>query len=101
MATFDSITSGDKIVQKFGGTGTGGVGLIISALLPYIYTAAGLLLLVTLIWGGITLMTASGDQNKMKEGYGKITAGLIGFIIVFVSYFVAQILQIALGVKFL
>jgi len=96
MATFDSITSGDKIVQKFPD-----VGSIISQILPFIYVGAGLLLLVTLIMGGITLMTAAGDQNKMKSGYGQLTAGLIGFIIIFVSFFVAQILQIALGVKFL
>jgi len=51
--------------------------------------------------GGITLMTAAGDANKMKQGYGQLTAGLIGFIIIFVSFFIAQILQIALGIKFL
>ena len=101
MATFDSITSGDKIVQKFGGTGTDGVGKIISAILPFIYVASGLLLLVTLIMGGITLMTAAGDQNKIKSGYGQLTAGLIGFIIIFVSFFVAQIIQVMFGVKFL
>ncbi|OIP87269.1 hypothetical protein CO009_00055 [Candidatus Shapirobacteria bacterium CG_4_8_14_3_um_filter_35_11] len=101
MATFDTITSSDKVVQKFGGAGTNGVGQIISAILPFIYVAAGLLLLVTLIMGGITLMTAAGDANKMKQGYGQLTAGLIGFIIIFVSFFIAQILQIALGIKFL
>lgn len=96
MDTFSSITASDKIVTTFGDTGA-----IISKLLPYLFTAAGLLLLVTLVLGGITLMTAAGDANKMKDGYGKITAGLIGFVIVFVSYFIAQIIQIALGVKFL
>ncbi len=96
MDTFDSITKGDAIVKKFPN-----VGSIISQILPFIYVAAGLLLLVTLIMGGITLMTAAGDANKMKQGYGQITAGLIGFIIIFVSFFIAQIIQIALGVKFL
>lgn len=99
--TFSSISIGDSIVQKFGGAGTNGVALIITALLPYIYVAAGLLLLVTLIMGGLTLMTAAGDGNKIKAGYGQLTAALIGFIIIFVSYFVAQIIEIALGVKFL
>ena len=96
MDTFDSITKSDKIVTTFPDIGT-----ILTKLLPFIYVAAGLLLLITLIMGGITLMTAAGDQGKMKQGYGQITAGLIGFVIIFVSYFVAQIIQIALGVKFL
>ncbi|MFA7301482.1 MAG: hypothetical protein WC069_04185 [Candidatus Shapirobacteria bacterium] len=99
--TFSSLTSSDPIVTKFGGAGTGGVGMILTALLPYIYVAAGLLLLVTLIMGGITLMTAAGDAGKMKQGYGQITAALIGFVIVFVTFFVAQILELILGVKFL
>lgn len=94
--TFSNLTSTDPIVTKFPD-----VASIISQLLPYVYVAAGLLLLVTLIMGGLTLMTAAGDANKMKSGYGQLTAGLIGFIIIFVSFFVAQIIQIALGVKFL
>lgn len=101
MATFDTITQSNTIVQKFGGTGTGGVGLIITAVIPYIYVGAGLFLLVNLIMGGITLMTAAGDANKTKQGYGQLTSALIGFIIIFVSFFVAQLIQIALGVKFL
>lgn len=98
MDTFYSITSKDKIVSD---SQLNSVGGILTKLLPYIYVAAGLYLLVILIWGGIILMTAAGDQNKMKEGYGKITAGIIGFVIIFVSYFVAQIVQVILGVKFL
>ena len=54
-----------------------------------------------LIMGGITLMTAAGDPAKSKAGYGKISAGLIGFLIIFVSYFVAQLIEVILGVKIL
>ena len=94
--TFSSLSATDKIVQKFPS-----LGVVISQLLPFIYVGAGLLLLVTLIMGGITLMTAAGDANKIKQGYGQLTAGLVGFIIIFVSYFLAQIIQIIFDVKFL
>lgn len=77
------------------------VGAVFSSLLNYIYVAAGLLLLLMLITGGVTLMTAAGDQNKTKEGYGRIQAGIIGFLIVFISYFVVQIVEVVLGVKIL
>lgn len=88
-------------------TGTGfkfannSVGEIISQLLPFIYGFAGLALFIMLIWGGITLMTAAGDPAKSKDGYGKITAGLIGFLIIFISYFVTQIVEVVLGIKIL
>jgi len=75
------------------------VGSLVSAILPYIYGFAGLALFIMLIWGGITLMTAAGDPAKSKSGYGKISAGLIGFLIVFVSYFVTQIVEVVLGIK--
>lgn len=74
------------------------LGQIISQALPYVYVIAGLALLFMLISGGITLMTAGGNPGKSKEGYGKITAGLIGFVIIFISYFVLQIVETVLGV---
>ena len=90
-------------------TSTGGVinlnntdlGTIVSSILPYIYVFAGLALFVMLIWGGITLMTAAGDPAKSKDGYGKLSAGLIGFLIIFVSYFVVQVVEVVLGIKIL
>jgi len=77
------------------------IGSIIGEALPYVMVVAGLCLLFMLIIGGITLMTSAGDPGKTKEGYGKITAGLIGFLIIVVAYFVAQIVEVVLGVKFL
>jgi hypothetical protein len=72
-----------------------------TGLLAYIFAFAGLALFVMLIMGGITLMTAAGDPAKSKDGYGKISAGLIGFLIIFVSYFVTQIIEVVLGIKIL
>jgi uncharacterized membrane protein len=95
----------DAKIPSYGNTGfkfaDKNVGEIISQLLPYILGIAGLALFVMLILGGITLMTAAGDPAKSKDGYGKISASLIGFLIIFVTYFVAQIVEVALGIKIL
>ncbi len=77
------------------------VGDLVSAVLPYVYTAAGLAMLVMLIFGGIELMTSGGDPGKIKSGYGKITSALIGFFLVFLSYAIVQLLQTAFGFKIL
>lgn len=77
------------------------LGDIISQILPYIIGIAGLALFVMLIWGGITLMTAGGDPAKSKEGYGKISSGLIGFLIIFITYFVVQVVEVVLGISIL
>jgi len=80
-------------------TGFTNIGSIINKLMPYILVIAGLSLLIMLISGGITLMTAGGNPGKSKAGYGKITAGLVGFMIIFVAYFVVQIVQVIFGVS--
>ena len=74
---------------------------IIGQLLPFIYVVAGLILLLMLISGGIELMTSAGNPDKTKAGYGKISAALIGFLIIFVSYMVAKIVEEILGVSFM
>ncbi|HEX8923721.1 MAG TPA: hypothetical protein VF828_03235 [Patescibacteria group bacterium] len=75
------------------------VGDVVTKALLYAYTFAGVILLVLLIWGGITLMTAAGDPNKVKSGYGTVTAGLIGFGLIFISYIVLQVVQVILNAK--
>ena len=72
---------------------------IFSALIPYIYVVAGIILLFLIVMGGIGMMTAAGNPDKIKAAQGKITAGLIGFLVIFISYFVAQILELVLGIK--
>ena len=77
------------------------VGEIISLVLPYVFVISGLILLFMLIMGGIQLMTSAGNPDKNKAGYGRITHALIGFLIIFVAYFVSQLVEVMLGVKFL
>ena len=67
------------------------LGEIISGLLPYLFTGAGLLLLLYLIFGGLQLMTSRGDPKAVESAKGKITGALIGFLIVFASYWIVQI----------
>ncbi len=82
-------------VRKFGGQPT--IGSFISALLPYLFAIAGLLLLLYLIWGGFSLMTSGGDPKQMDQAKGKITNAIVGFLLLFVSYWLVQILQVVFG----
>lgn len=77
------------------------LGTIIGKALTYIYVIAGIALLLVLIMGGISLMTAAGDPKKIEAGYGKIKDALIGFLIIFVSYIATQLVEVVLGVKIL
>jgi len=85
---------------KFGGKETT-IGDIISDLLPYIFVLAGLGLFVYLIIGGFELLTSGGDPGKVKSAQGKITGAVIGFVIIFISYWLVRILEIVLGISIL
>jgi len=94
-----------KNLPTYAGTGfkfgDASIGYIIGSLLPYIYVAAGLVLLLMLILGGIGLMTSAGNPDKSKAAFGRISGALIGFLIIFISYMVALIVEKLLGVKFM
>jgi hypothetical protein len=61
------------------------VGDIISALLTPIFTLAGMIALLFLIWGGIRYMTARGDPKAAESARGTITSAVIGLLIVLFS----------------
>lgn len=75
------------------------VGGIISLILPYLFVIAGLLLLFYLIYGGFHMIIAAGDEKGLAEAKAKITNALLGFLLLFVSYWIVQILEIIFGIK--
>jgi len=74
------------------------IGGLISALLPYLFAGAGILLLLYLLYGGISLMLSGGDPKAIQSARDKITGALVGFIIVFASYWIVQIVGKILGI---
>lgn len=75
------------------------LGSIITQLLPYILVIAGLVLFILLIIGGFGFLTSGGSPDKMKAAQGKITSAIIGFVIIFISYWLVRILEIMLGIQ--
>ncbi len=70
---------------------------LVSGLIPFIYVLAGLALLLMLIVGGFQLMMSAGDPKGVESGRNKVMYALIGFLIIFVSYWLVQILQVIFG----
>jgi hypothetical protein len=70
-------------------------------ILPYVFVFAGLTLFIFLIIGGFGILTSAGSPDKMKAAQGKITSAIIGFVIIFISYWLVRILEIMLGISIL
>lgn len=77
------------------------IGGFISSVLPVIYILAGLILFVLLVGGGLSVIlnAGSGNAEKTKKGQGAITTALIGFAVIFASYWLIQIIELVTGVK--
>ncbi|MBI3385033.1 hypothetical protein HY030_02470 [Candidatus Gottesmanbacteria bacterium] len=75
------------------------IGAILSELIKYILPLSGILLLVFAIMGGFDLLTSGGDPKKTEAGKEKLTAAIIGFLIVFSAFWIYQITKYIFEVK--
>jgi hypothetical protein len=75
------------------------IGEIISNILPNIYVLAGIILFILLIAGGVGIIMGAGQENpeRAKKGKQAITAALIGFVVIFASYWIIRIIEIVTG----
>lgn len=62
-------------------------------------TIAGIILLILLIAGGFMMIASagSGDQKKAATAKSMITDAVIGFLVIFLSYFIIQIVEVITG----
>lgn len=78
-------------------------GALITIILRNVYVAAGVFLLFLLISGGISIILGAGGGDPKKAGQGQkaVTAAIAGFLIIFASYWIIQIIETITGVKIL
>lgn len=92
----------DTAAPKFGPTARGGnkalLGDIVNTLVLYVFPIAGLALLLYLIYGGYHFMLSGGDPGRAQRAKAIMTNALLGFVIVFVAYWLVQIMGQVLGV---
>jgi hypothetical protein len=65
----------------------------------YAFPAAGLILFVMVVWGGFEMVAGATNTKAQDAGKQRITAAIIGFVILFAAYWLVQIIQAVFGVK--
>jgi hypothetical protein len=85
----------DQTVNEING-GTGGKNTvydvsatpeqIIGRIIKYILEFTGLIFFVLMIYAGFTWMMSQGDQKKVTEAKGTITAAIIGIVVIALAY---------------
>ncbi len=76
-------------------------GAIVTRLLAFLLPMAGLVLFVMLIWGGFEVLAGSATKKTVDAGKQRIGAAVVGFILLFVAYWLFQILETIFGVAIL
>ncbi|MCA9369752.1 MAG: hypothetical protein H6774_01935 [Pseudomonadales bacterium] len=77
-------------------------GGIVSRALDFAFPIAGMVLFVMLVWGGFEMLAGSfGGEQSLNAGKSRATAALVGFLLLFCSYWLMQIIQYVFGIVIL
>jgi len=72
-------------------------GTMFSSMLNVVMLVAALLVFAYMIWGGIEWITSGGDKSKAESARNKLTAAIIGLVIVAASYAIVTLVVQFLG----
>ena len=74
------------------------IGDIINNLVPFVISIGGVLLFFILMWGGYDYVTSQGTPEKIKSANAKITAAIVGFILLVLSFLITRVISYIFGV---
>jgi len=84
-----------------GRSGFNNISSFVSSILPNVYIIAGIILLFLIIGAGFAIMSSTDDPQKKGQGGKALTAAIVGFLIIFASYWIIQIIEKITGVPIL
>jgi hypothetical protein len=87
QATADQLSTPGGIVSRFLGV--------------FAFPLAGLILFVMIVWGGFEMLMGAADKKSIDAGKQRVTAALIGFLLLFASYWIARIIEMMFGIQIL
>jgi hypothetical protein len=83
---------------EFSGPTQGTLAAVINKLLIYVLPLAGIILFFMIIAGGFQLLTSAGNPDSISKGQKKITIAIVGFLVIFIAYWLMQILEVVFGI---
>jgi hypothetical protein len=71
------------------------IGDLVSTGLGIAFVVAGIILLVSFIIAGVSLISGAGDNNpeKLEKGKQAMTSTVIGFVVVFTAYWIVKLIE--------
>jgi len=76
-------------------------GGIVTRFLQFAFPIAGLILFAMLSWAGFEILTGATNQKSLDAGKQRATAAIVGFLLLFASYWLMQIVEVIFGISVL
>lgn len=73
-------------------------GGILSQVLTFAFPIAGLILFIMIVWGGFEILSQSATKKSTEAGRQRITSAIIGFGLLFASFWIIQIIEQVFGI---
>ncbi|MCX6736501.1 MAG: peptidoglycan DD-metalloendopeptidase family protein [Candidatus Parcubacteria bacterium] len=61
---------------------------LLNKIIKLVYTFAGILVFVMIVWGGIIYLTSRGNSSSIKDAQDRIGQALLGLFLLFASYLI-------------
>lgn len=105
LLAFPSSSRAVDIGKEYGGpiSTLTDLGKITTSVSSTLYSIAGVVLLVLVLWGGLEIVRGAGSDDRDQVGKGQkiIGAAVGGFLLIFISYWIIQIIELLTGVTIL
>ena len=77
------------------------LGGFISTILPNVYVVAGIIAFILVLVAGLMFIinAGKGESEQAKKWQGTLTASIAGLLIIFLSYWIIQIIEVVTGIK--
>ncbi len=106
--TYDYINKMNKLAINIGSSfgsplgQTRTLGDLVSLAINASFAIASVIIVFLLIMAGIGIISGAGNDNpeSVKKGQQAATWAVIGFVIIFVAYWIIRILELITGVNF-
>ena len=95
-----TLPGGEKI-QALGNVPNVGISPIIQTAATLLFVIAIILSLFFLVLGGIRWIISEGDKTKLQQARATLTYAVVGLIIVFLSFFIINVVGELFGINLL
>lgn len=98
--TFDSVnplkistSTTDELREQFSTPGG-----IVSRILMFAFPISGMILFIMIVWGGFEILAGASNKKSLDAGKQRVTGAIAGFMLLFASYWIAQIVEVIFGI---